>query len=272
MSTPELPLIIEAQQTLPLLKNKPFLLVDLSDASSYQAHHIPGAIHIDYHQLTSDFPNTAGELGPNAPLTKLLQQLGLSETTHIIAYDNGDNARACRLLWTLDLIGHKHYSLLNGGLTAWLDDGHPLTDQATVIKANRTVFKFCETAPWVNLLYLLTHLDNKKLQLVDARTPEEYAGKDVRGTRGGHIPNAINLDYRQLISSEQNQRFKPAKELRAIVKTAGLKAKQETICYCHTHRRSALVYIALKSIGFEQLKAYPGSFSEWGNNLDTPIE
>ncbi len=272
MNTPELPLIAEAQQLQPLLENKQILLVDLSDTAAYQSGHIPGAIHLDYKQLCCELPANTGKLSPNTPLVKTLQQLGLDNSRHLIAYDNHDNARACRLLWTLDLIGHTNYSLLNGGLTTWLDEGHPVSDQIPTNQPSNTSFSFLKEAPIADLLYLLTHLKDKKLQLVDARTPEEYAGKDVRGTRGGHIPNAINLDYQQLISPEHSQRLKPAKELRAIIKAAGLKNKQKTICYCHTHRRSALVYIALKSIGFGQLKAYPGSFAEWGNNLDTPID
>lgn len=272
MSKPALPLILEAEQLLPLLDNKHLLIVDLSDTETYRAYHLPGAVHLDYSELTCELPNTHGELKPEAPLAQVLHGIGLTHQHHVIAYDNSDNARACRLLWTLDLIGHEHYSLLDGGLSAWLDERHPVTDAVPEIKTSTTKFNYREDAPVADLLYLLTHLENKKLQLFDARTPEEYRGEDVRGTRGGHIPGAVNLDYRQLFSPEHSGRFKSAKELKAIVKEAGFKAKHETICYCHTHRRSALAYIALKSIGFEHIKAYPGSFAEWGNNLDTPIE
>lgn len=272
MSTSELPLILEAEQLLPLLDNKELLIIDLSDADTYRAYHLPGAIHLDYDDLCCELPRAPGELNPDAPLSQLFNQLGLTHKHHVVAYDNVDNSRACRLLWTLDLIGHNQYSLLDGGLAAWLDERHPVTDEVNDNKPSDSRYTFLEDAPTTDLFYLLTHLNDSKLQLVDARSEAEYKGEELRGTRGGHIPGAINLDYREFLSPEHSQRLKAAKEIHALAKAAGLKPKQETICYCHSHRRSALVYIALKSIGFSQLKAYPGSFSEWGNNLDTPIE
>ena len=244
----------------------------MSDADTYRAYHIPGAVHLDYEALCCELPPAPGEINPDAPLAQLLNSVGLSNKRHVVAYDNTDNSRACRLLWTLDLIGHYQYSLLDGGLAAWLDERHPVSDEAHEAKPTDARYTFLADAPTTDLLFLLTHLNDSKLQLVDARTEAEYTGEEVRGTRGGHIPGAINLDYREFLSPEHSQRLKPAKEIRAIAKAAGLKPKQQTICYCHSHRRSALVYIALKSIGFSDLKAYPGSFSEWGNNLDTPIE
>lgn len=272
MSKIKLPLILEAEQLKPLLGKKELLIIDLSDLNTHQTSHIPGAIHLAYEQLCQELPDTAGEMRDTTPLGQTLKQIGLTPNHHVIAYDNGDNSQACRLLWTLDLIGHSKYSLLNGGLNAWLDEGHPTETGVGTTKPGSQTFTYQTDAPSADLLYLLQHLEDKKIQIIDARTPEEYSGQENRTQRGGHIPGAINLDHQRLISPEHSMRLKPESELKKIIKELKLKPNSETICHCHSHRRSALVYIALKSLGFSNLKAYPGSWAEWGNNLDTPIE
>jgi len=272
MSKTNTPLILEPEQLASLLGEKNLLIIDLSDLDTHRAYHVPGAIHLAYDLLCQELPSTAGKLPDNAPLSQTLNQIGLTPKHHVIAYDSGDNSQACRLLWSLDLIGHSHYSLLNGGLSAWLDERHPTEDGITEIKPGSQTFTYQADAPSVDLLYLLQHLDDKNIQIVDARSAEEFSGQENRAQRGGHIPKAINLDHRRLISPEHSMRLKPEEELNKIFKELKLKPKVETICHCHTHRRSALLYIALKSLGFSKLKAYPGSWAEWGDNLDTPIE
>ena len=272
MAKPQLPLILEPEQLLPLLGKKKLLIVDLSDLETHSAYHVPGAVHLPYEQLTQELPSIAGEMSVEAPLNQTLNQIGLTSKHHVIAYDNIDNSRACRLLWTLDLIGHTQYSLLNGGLAAWLDERHPTEDNHQPAEPGSQRFSYHADAPAVDLLYLLQHLNDDNITLLDARTPEEYCGKEIRSQRGGHIPGAINLDHRRLISPEHSMRIKSETELNSIIKELSIKPKQEIITYCHTHRRSALVYIALKNLGFSNIKAYPGSWDEWGNNLDTPVE
>lgn len=272
MATPALPLILEAKQLLPRLGDKRLLIVDLSDIETHRAYHLPGAVQLPYEQLTRELPAAAGKLSPGAPLGRALNGVGLRPGQHVIAYDNRDNTRACRLLWSLDLIGHPHYSLLNGGLAAWLDERHPVEENYQPPEPGQWEFNYQPDAHAVDLLYLLQHLDDKNIILLDARTPAEYMGRQVRSRRGGHIPGAINLDHRRLLAPEHSMRLKPKTELNRIIKELKINPKQKIITYCHTHRRSALLYIALKSLGFKKLKAYPGSWAEWGNNLDTPVE
>ena len=272
MAKTQLPLILEPDQLLPLLGKKKLLIVDLSDQETHSAYHVPGALHLPYEQLTRESPSVAGETPIQAQLSQTLNQIGLTSKHHVIAYDNLDNSRACRLLWTLDLIGHRQYSLLNGGLFAWLDERHPTEDGLHPIEPSQQHFSYCKDAPIVDLLYLLQHLNAKNIKLLDTRTPEEYSGQETRSQRGGHIPGAINLDHRRLISPEHSMRLKPTPELKLIINELKIKPQQKIITYCHSYRRAALLYIALKSLGFTDLKAYPGSWNEWGNNLDTPVE
>ncbi len=270
MSEPLLPLIVEPAELHRHLGESGLIIVDLSTAESYSTYHLPGAIHLDYSQIADKPPS------PPNPFPEKLQQalnrVGLTDKHHLVAYDNSDGARACRLLWSLDLIGHTHYSLLNGGLRAWTAEGLPVEQEEGQSSPSQKQFDYCAHAPMADMLYILQHLDDPGICIVDARTPAEYRGEDLRTHRGGHIPGAINLDHRTLLDEQQNQRLLPSAQLRTVVQQAGIDGNKELICHCQSHRRSALVYIALKSLGFKHLKAYPGSWAEWGNNLDTPIE
>lgn len=267
-----LPLLVEPDTLQSSLDDPHLLILDVGARESYDAYHLPGAIHVDYNRLVGELPSTPGPLPDHLPFTQLLCDIGLQPEHRVIAYDDGDNAQACRLLWSLDLIGHRHYALLDGGLRAWLDERHPVEQTPTPAQPVRNHFHYVDNAPVADLLYILQHLDDPEVCIVDARTPEEYRGEDLRAQRGGHIPGAINLDHRRLLDPDHSLRLRPEAQLRAIVEEAGLDPEKELICHCQSHRRSALVYIALKALGFPRLKAYPGSWAEWGNNLDTPIE
>lgn len=270
MKQTQLPDILEPDRLQSLLGNPAILIVDLSDIETYQTAHIPGAIHLPYEQLCDSLPTAPGELPTSAPLAQTLNQIGLQPDQHVVAYDNDDGTRACRLLWTLDIIGHKKSSLLNGGLTAWLAAHLTTESEINQPTIGNQQFALQPNAPIVNMLYLLQHLDSADLTLIDARTEAEYSGTTQRAKRSGHIPGAINIDHRRLFSSS-DKHLKPDAELKAIFKPLNLPQDQEIVCYCHTHRRSALMYITLKHLGFTNVKAYPGSWAEWGNSLDTPV-
>lgn len=271
MAAKQLPRVIEPQQLQSLLHDKRVLIVDLSDETIHRAYHIPGAVRLDYQPLTQEI-TAAESLAPDSPLSQALNRIGLTSKHHVIAYDESDSAKACRLLWTLDLLGHNNCSLLNGGLQAWLDERHPVESQINTVTSSATAFSGIKELPIVDQLFLLQHLNDKRITLIDARTPGEYCGSDLRSQRGGHIPGAINLDHRLLLDPEHSYRLRPEKELRALLKEIGVKNRGEIIVYCQSHRRAALLWFVLKLLGHEQLKSYPGGWAEWGNNLDTPIE
>ena len=108
--------------------------------------------------------------------------------------------------------------------------------------------------------------------IFDVRSPAEYSGEDVRAARGGHIPGAVNMNWTDAIDQTRNMRFKPEAELRAMLDGLGITPGKEVIAHCQTHHRSAHTYMVLKSLGFEKIRGYDGSWSEWGNDADTPTE
>ena len=207
----------------------------------------------------------------NATLAALFSSLGIDEHTHVVAYDDEGGGRAARLLWTLEVAGHTRSSLLNGGLHSWANEGHPLETEPVPPTA-RTFTVRHNTGPCADSSYIMERLHNDDCRFLDVRSPDEYNGIKKYAERAGHIPGAVNIEWTQMMDQARNLRFRPDKELLALLESAGVTADREVIVYCQTHHRSAHSYIVLKHLGFKQLKGYAGSWSDWGNNPDLPIE
>lgn len=271
MSPGRLPLILEPDVLQAALGRDDILVVDLSPVQLHHQFHVPGAVHLDYAQLVMQRPPAMGLLPEPAKLNALFSSLGLTAGAHVVVYDDKGGGNACRLLWTLEVAGHTHYSLLNGGLNAWLNEHHPTSRQLKEIAISAyTVHLNSEAIADKN--YVLTHLRDPSTVILDVRNTAEYTGQDPRAQRGGHIPGAVNIEWSRALDQQRNMRLKSPDELRALYEGAGITPDKEVITYCHTHRRSALSYVVLKSLGYERVRAYPGSWSEWGNSPDTPVE
>jgi thiosulfate/3-mercaptopyruvate sulfurtransferase len=271
MTDPLLPFLVEPDQLEQVLGAPSLLVVDVGEEAAYAQHHVPGAVNLPYRALVEARPPAMGLLPGDGRLSEVVSYLGITPDTHVVAYDNEGNGRAARLLWTLDAIGHPRSSLLDGGLHAWANEGHP-TEQA----ANAPKSVDCAIARHSGAIadktYILGHLDDTDVVVLDVRSPAEYAGQDVRAARGGHIPGAVNLEWTRAIDRERNLRLKPEAALREMLEGIGATPDKEVIVHCQTHHRSAHTYAVLKSLGYPRIRGYDGSWSEWGNDPDTPIE
>jgi len=265
-------LLLDATQFASLNQNKDLLIIDLGSREQYLLGHIPGALHLDYATITGELPTTPGPLPEHLALTQALRSLGLQTHQHIIAYDHNDNAQACRFLWSLDLIEHPSHSLFNGGMQAYIDAGLPTEQTENASQTSTAILRYRQHAPSADIGYILQHYQDAKVSIIDARSAAEYNSTDVRAQRGGHIPDAINFDYRQVFETNQLGKLRPLNELQAIIEQAGIKLDDELICHCQSHRRSAVLYFVFKLLGAKNVKGYPGSWAEWGNRLDTPIQ
>lgn len=271
MSRDTLPLIIEPEALLSRLGDDGVLVIDVCKAGIYHHQHIPGAVHIEYPRLTASRPPVMGLLPDARHLADLFASIGLQPHHHVVAYDEEGGGKASRLLWTLDVIGHPGISLLNGGLQAWAREGHPV-ESAPVTPDNRPYPVSIHHEMTADRGYIQTHLQDPAVQLLDARSLAEFTGADVRARRGGHIPGAVNVEWTRAIDQQKNLRLRPLPDLQALYEGAGLSRDKEVITYCHTHHRSAHTYIVLKWLGYPRVKGYPGSWSDWGNAADTPID
>ncbi len=266
------PLLIDAADIASLNQDKNLLIVDLGSHEQYLNSHVPGAIHLDYAQITGDLPSAPGPLPEHLAFTQALRSIGLTADQHVIAYDHNDNAQACRFLWSLDLIKHPSYSLLDGGFQAYINANLTIEQTERKAQTSDAELSYSQHAPNVDMGYILRHYQNPAVSIIDARSPAEYNGTDLRAQRGGHIPNAINLDYRQVFEANQLSKLRSLTELQTLIKHTGIRLENELICHCQSHRRSAVLYFVFKLLGAKNIKGYPGSWAEWGNHLDTPIK
>lgn len=266
-----LPLLLEPAALHAALGTPGLLVVDLGKASVYQQAHVPGAVACDGRQLLSGELPSPGRLPSLDQLSSALSALGLTPDTHVVAYDDEGGAWAGRFLWTLEVLGHHRYSYLDGGIHAWLAAGLPVDSQAHVPVASAYSARLAGDAS-ADLDYVMAHHRDSDHVLWDSRSPEEFGGTMVRAQRAGHIPGARNYEWTRGIDRGNALRVRPLETVRAELAALGITADKTVITYCQTHHRSGFTWLLGKLLGFPRMKAYAGSWSEWGNRSDTPVE
>ena len=204
------------------------LVVDLSDAAVHAQGHVPGAVRLDYATLVAQAPPAMGLVPADARLSEALSAVGMTPASHVVAYDDAGGTKAGRLLWTLDLVGHAQASLLDGGLHAWSNEGHAV--EGGEIEPRPSAFQaVCGSAVIADKAYVLAHLGEPDVVVLDTRTPAEFSGTDRRAARGGHIPGAVNFDWMLAVDTARNMRLKPEADLRALLVERGVTPDREII-------------------------------------------
>ena len=264
-------LLIETEELAKTLGDAGVRIVDVRTEKEYESGHISGALHVSVHALDDLKANQEGLPIPKAKAEELFGGLGIGEGVKVVAYDGPKNPfGAARIFFVLEFFGHDKMQILNGGFAKWAQEGRLVSTEApTPVKATfvaRPRRELLATAEEVR-----ARLKDPKVCLLDARSAEEYTGEDVRASRGGRIPGAVNVDYASTFRKDDHT-LKSAEELRRMFEAAGAKPDRETITYCHSGARSAHDYFVLRLLGYERLKNYDGSWAEWGNSETLPIE
>ncbi len=263
-----LDLIAEPQDALDFSVDHDVVFVDLCSAEQYAAAHIEGAIHVSPAEIVSGVKPATGKIAPIDRLNALFGRLGKTDNTHFIAYDDEGGGWAGRFVWTCFAVGHRSASAIDGGLHAWHAAGLPLTADVPT-PASSTVDLTLDTSVIAEKADVLASLDDVDTVVWDARSAEEHAGTKVVAARGGRVPGAINLDW--LLTMDRERALRTRLDVQEVLNGLGITPDKRVITHCQTHHRSGLTWLIGQSLGYD-IKAYHGSWSEWGNDPDTPIE
>ena len=206
----KLPLILEASELKDHLSNDDVLIIDLSSPNTYVQYHIPGAVFLNYEWIVRVEQPRMGLLPTEEQLSNVLGSLGLTKDKHVVVYDDEGGGRACRFLWTLDVAGHKNFSLLNGGLQAWSNHGNEISSVITYpTPCDYNVEMDFE--PVATRQYILDHLSDDNVAIFDNRSSAEFDGTKVFARRGGHIPGAVNMDWMATMDMENDKKLQKIK-------------------------------------------------------------
>ena len=266
------PLLIEPEQLEALRGQDGVVIVDLGQPAQYVNAHIPEARYLPYGTIVRAQKPVVGLLPEPAVFSRILCNLGIDADSHVIAYDDEGGGCASRFIWTLHVFGHSRTSLLNGGIASWINEGH---DTSSLPPLNNTPTDYHlditgnETADYD---YIRQHLEDEHIALLDARSEGEYNGSKKLAEKAGHIPGAKHFEWTEAMDKSRNLRLLPAEQLQQRLDALGLSKHREIICYCQSHHRSAYTWLMLKALGYENVRGYPGSWSDWGNRPDSPVE
>ncbi|MBE0680345.1 MAG: sulfurtransferase [Anaerolineales bacterium] len=247
------------------------------DPLLYPMGHIKNSVQVDWfttlqHPLRRDFLTLE-------QFEEMASRLGITNDTTIVFYGDKSNWFACYALWLFEYYGHKDVRIMNGGRNKWEQEKRPLVKE--IPSAARTTYRAKEANKSIRAFRddVFKQLEAKK-PLVDVRSPKEFSGELLHmpnypqegATRGGHIPTAVSIPWAQAVN-EADATFKSPEELRAIYEGKNIKADEEVIAYCRIGERSSLTWFVLKYLlGYPAVKNYDGSWTEWGNLVDAPIE
>lgn len=245
------------------------LILDLRPPEAYAAGHIPGAIHIDLWGVSLIDTDPAPLKAFMWMIEHVMQVHGVDAATPVVVYDEQSGIRAARAFWFLEYFGHPAVRMLDGGFGAWSAAGLDLTREAEPPpKSEWTGTRLAHTiATWKDVRCALGRTD---VVILDTRTDAEYTGTVARAKRAGAIPGAVHIEWTRNLAPDG--RFKSPEELTKMYADAGVTPDREVFTYCQGGYRAAHSYLALRLLGYPRVRTYVGSWKEWGDRVDLPVE
>ena len=243
------------------------VLIDTRAPADYWAGHLEGALNFDPFPFHHSDTSEAGLREFRGQLGWIFSALGITGNETVVFYENDSGMRATRGAWALEYMGHHAVRILDGGLK--LAPGEKLATSARPVQPANFQGEPREDAI-ASRDYIVARIGRGDTQILDVRTDEEYYGERVRARHGGAIPGAIHRDWTHNLGADSA--FKPAAQLRAEFEALGLDPNREIIPYCQGGYRSANAYVALRVAGYPRVRNYLGSWGEWGNRDELPIE
>lgn len=246
------------------------------DTSSYDQGHIPGAIGWNWQTQLQD-QRKRDLLGPEE-FQKFARESGIHSDSRVVLYGDNNNWFAAWALWQLEYYGFENTVLMDGGREKWMNENRPMTDEVPDVQQGDFVVEEPDESIRAYRQQIEEQLSETGFSLVDVRCSEEYRGEIIApegmsetAQRGGHIPGAINIPWKEAVSADGT--FKDRSELEELYRSRGVDPDGEVVTYCRIGERSSHTWFVLHHLlGFENVKNYDGSWTEWGNLVGNPIE
>jgi thiosulfate/3-mercaptopyruvate sulfurtransferase len=257
------------------------IIWDVRDEKSYLEGHIPGAINIGEVGSVLRDPNKEDYISTEQ-IQKLFNNAGLDVNRDIVVYGVRGNPYTYFGLYTINYFGGKNAQVYHDGIDGWKQTGLPIQKERQTL-APASVVLVAQPQLVVSNEEMLKIAQSKSVQIIDARTPDEFSGKDVRAIRGGHIPNSVNIPFednwqdpttaiklsKKQVSDNSGMALKNQTDLKKLY--ANLDPDKETVVYCQSGVRAAETAVVLKTLGFKKVKVYDSAWLGWGNNLKAPV-
>jgi thiosulfate/3-mercaptopyruvate sulfurtransferase len=261
-------LLISTQDLYKLIKKQDndTIVIDARSFSEYKNGHVPGAVNIDLFQLHWFDTSKRGIKDFNRQSRLLLSNIGITKDSNVVFYDNVSGISSARGVWLLLYFSHNKVFMVDGGFKKWKKERYPIEVKSNPLRNDLFIGK-PNTKVIADASEVRRSLSNSNVKIVDARSRKEFNGSDVRASRRGHIPSAINIDWQDNI---ENNIFKNKKKLSKIY--LKIPKNSQVITYCQGGYRAANSFVALKTLGYKKVKMYLGSWGEWGNRLDLPVD
>ena len=257
-------MLISTTELEKIIDNSNLIIIDARSFQEYSNGHITNAINLDLFSFHWIDTSQNGISSFNEQFGKIFSRVGVSEEKRVVFYDNTSGMLAARGVWLLEYFSHPSVSMLDGGITKWKNEERTLDKISVNYKPTNFSGK-PNPKVLAGFEYVLENLN--KITILDVRSKEEFDGELVRAARGGHIPTSTNIDYIENIANDGT-----LKNNEDLSKLYQIPKNAEIITYCQGAYRAANTFLALKKIGFTNVKVYLGSWGEWGNKLELPIE
>jgi len=270
------PFLIDTETLQQNLGRSGLVIIDVRGKAAYSfGGHIPGAVHATWHEFSDPKAVAKGLLHRDTSLLeRKIRELGVNNDSDIVIYSNpfdnwGDEGR---MFWMLQYLGLTNLKILDGGWVKWVAEERPYEHGTASPKpGDFRASPVPELIMMKDELKQLVKRPHPESLIADARSLEEYAGKEVVGIpRPGHVPSAISVPWNTFLKPDAT--LKDFDEIKTSLQEKGLNESMEVICYCTGGVRSAWLYFVLKVVGYPKVRNYPGSWWEWSRDFSTPVE